>query len=271
MDPFKDTPVLFICLPVYLVLIAVEIAWSHCHHRPTYSLCGTLTNFALAGLNVALDVCLRGVWFLALAWVYQFHVVQLDNPWAYWLTLVVGQDFLFYWLHRVDHACRLFWAVHATHHSSAEFNLTVGVRPSVLQPVYRFAWFLPLALLGGRPEDVLFAYSVTQLYGVLVHTQHVGRLGPFERVLVTPSHHRVHHGSNLQYRDKNFGMLLIIWDRLFGTFEEEAEKVRYGLTGQSVATANPVRAVTDEWAALGNSLRRMGSLREKFTVVFERP
>jgi sterol desaturase/sphingolipid hydroxylase (fatty acid hydroxylase superfamily) len=267
MDLFKDSAVLLVSLPVYLVLIVVEIAWGHWHNRPTYSLGGTLTNFTLAGLNVALDVCLRGFWFVALSAVYQNRLVELDQPWAYWTVLLVGQDFLFYWLHRIDHSCRLFWAVHATHHSSAEFNLTVGVRPSVLQPVYRFAWFLPLALLGGRPEDVLFAYSVTQLYGVLVHTQHVGHLGPLEWVMVTPSHHRVHHGSNPQYLDKNFGMLLIVWDRLFGTFEKEGEEVRFGLSGQQPATANPVRAIVGEWAAIGNGLRQSETLRMKAAAV----
>src|SRR5262249_51894109 len=210
-------------------------------------------------------------WFVALSAVYQYRLFELNHPWAYWIVLLVGQDFLFYWLHRVDHSCRLFWAVHATHHSSAEFNLTVGVRPSVLQPVYRFAWFLPLALVGSRPEDVLFAYSVTQLYGVLVHTQHVGRLGPLEWVMVTPSHHRVHHGVNPQYRDKNFGMFLIVWDRLFGTFQREEEEVRYGLSGQQAATADPVRAVVGEWMAIERAVRQVEAMREKIRALFGSP
>jgi sterol desaturase/sphingolipid hydroxylase (fatty acid hydroxylase superfamily) len=252
MDAFRDAPIVLLATPVYLVLIVAEILWS----RKDYSLGGTLTNFLLAAVNVSLDLMVRGVWLVVLITVYRFRFVEVESDWFYWPVLIVLQDFLFYWLHRVDHGCRVFWAVHATHHSSAEFNLTVGIRPSVFQPVYRFAWFLPLAVLGFRPADVLLAYSVTQLYGVLVHTKHVGRLGVMESVLVTPSHHRVHHGSNPQYLDRNFGMLLIVWDKLFGTFQKEEEAVQFGLSGNRAATANPVRAVFGEWTSLPNVNRK---------------
>lgn len=145
MELFKDSQVLVVTMPVCLGLIAVEIVVSHLLGRPYYTLSGTLANVGLAAVNVVLDVSLRGFWFVALACVFRARLFDLPGgPW-YWVGLLVCQDFLFYWLHRVDHGCRLFWAVHSTHHSAGEFNLTVGFRPSVLQPVYRFAWFLPLA------------------------------------------------------------------------------------------------------------------------------
>ncbi len=270
MELFTDSLLVLIAAPVVLALIGVEIVANHLHDRHDYTVKGTLTNVSLAAVNVGFDVLMRAVWFAALSWAFRFHVVRVPNPWAYWIALLVLQDFAFYFLHRVDHSCRLFWAVHVTHHSAAEFNLTVGFRPSVLQPVYRFAWFVPLALLGFRPEDVVLMYSVTQLYGVLVHTRYVGRLGPLEWILCTPSHHRVHHGTNPQYIDKNLGMVFIVWDRLFGTFADENEEVQFGVVG-SAPTHNPVRVIFGEWVALLRDLRKPVPLRAKLMYVFGPP
>jgi len=270
MDLFKDSYLLLIATPFYLLLIGAEIAASHAHGLRYYSVRGAVSNMALAAVNVALDVALRAFWFTALAWVAQFRLTEIETPWAYWAALLLLQDLLFYWLHRVDHACRLFWAVHVTHHSAGEFNLTVGIRPSVFQPVYRFAWFLPLAVLGFRPEDVLLMYSVTQLYGVLVHTQYVGRLGFLEWFLCTPSHHRVHHGINPRYRGANLGMVFIVWDRLFGTFVPETEAVQYAPAGRPPAY-NPVRVIFQEWRAIARDLRRPATPRAKLMYLFGPP
>src|SRR5262245_6614030 len=267
MDPFKDAQVLAVTLPVCLVLIAVEVVVSHLHRRPYYTLRGTLTNAGLAAINVALDVALRAFWFAALIASFRFRLLDLPGGPLYCIGLLILQDFLFYWLHRVDHACRVFWAIHATHHSAGEFNLTVGFRPSVFQPVYRFAWFLPLALVGFRPADVMVMYSVTQLYGVLVHTRYVGKLPILDWVLCTPSHHRVHHAVNPRYRDKNLGMVLIVWDRLFGTFTPETEEVHYGRPGP----ANPVRVILSEWQALARDLARPASPMSRLKLVFGPP
>ena len=123
--------------------------------------------------------------------------------------------------------------MHVTHHSSEEFNLTTGFRSSVLQPLYRFIYFLPLVLLDLNHIDIVFMYSLTQIYGILVHTQYINKMPRwFETIFVSPSHHRVHHASNIRYLDRNMGMVLIIWDRLFGTFQAEIDEdpVKYGLT-----------------------------------------
>lgn len=270
MELFKDSLLVLIAAPLVLVLIGFEIAVSHLHDRHEYTAKGTLTNAYLACVNVGLDVSMRATWFAVLSWGYQFHFVRAANPWVYWTGLLVLQDLLFYFLHRVDHGCRLFWAVHATHHSSPEFNLTVGFRPSVFQPLYRFVWFLPLTLLGFRPEDVVLMYSATQIYGVLVHTRAVGKLGILEWVLCTPSHHRVHHGTNPQYLDKNMGTVFIIWDRLFGTFVEEEEEARFGLVGRP-PTHHPVRVIFHEWLALWADLRKPVPLRAKLMYLLGPP
>jgi sterol desaturase/sphingolipid hydroxylase (fatty acid hydroxylase superfamily) len=267
---FKDSILLLVTTPLYVVLIAAEMLLSHFQHRNYYTLKGTLTNIYLAFICVCLDVAMRALWFAVLAFVYTLHPWQISNPWFYWPSLLIAQDLAFYFLHRVDHSCRLFWAVHVTHHSSEEFNLTVGFRPSVLQPLYRFAWFCPLALFGYKPEDIMLMYSITQIYGVLIHTQYVGKLGFLEWFLATPSHHRVHHGSNPQYLDKNLGMVFIIWDRIFGTFAAETELVRYGLADTNTKF-RPVALIFHEWQAIALDLRKPAPLHAKFLYVFGPP
>ena len=180
---------------------------------------------------------------------------------------------MFYWLHRVDHSTRLFWAVHVTHHSSSLFNLTTGFRSSVFQPLYRFAYFIPIALLGFHPLDILLMYSITQTYGIIVHTQMINKMGILEHVLVTPSHHRVHHASNIPFLDKNLGMILIIWDKLFGTFEKEEncdEPVVYGLTKEQSLNA-PLEVVTHEWKTLFQDLKKVKGIKSKLTLLLAPP
>ena len=190
--------------------------------------------------------------------------------------MIIGEDFLYYWLHRVDHHSRLFWAVHVTHHSSDLYNLTVGFRSSVFQPLYRFIFFIPLALAGFRPLDIVFIYGATQIWGILVHTEHVGKLHwLLEYFLVTPSHHRVHHASNVKYLDRNLGMFLIIWDRLFGTFQKEEdaleyEPLRYGLT-KNLTNPNAFTLVFHEWFAIAQDLRKNVGLKDKIWYLIGPP
>lgn len=272
MNEFREALLIFITTPIYIVVIGAEILFSYFHHRHYYSLKGTLANIYLSALNFTLDILLRGICLFVLNYFYQFKITEIQNTILYWFVLVIAQDFMFYWLHRIDHYCRLFWAVHVTHHSSEEFNLTVGFRSSVFQPVYRFVYFIPLALFGFKGIDIMFVYAATQIYGILIHTKTVGKLGFLEYFLSTPSHHRVHHGSNVKYLDKNMGMLLIIWDRMFGTFveEDENEKVVYGLT-ENIKTYNPLKMVFHEWVNIFKDLKKSPVLYHKFMYVFGPP
>ncbi|MGL5892084.1 MAG: sterol desaturase family protein, partial [Bacteroidia bacterium] len=224
MELVREQLLFMITTPLYALFIGGELLLSYFHNRHYYTTKGTVMNVWLSALNFGLDLLLRGFVLIFLGWFLQYNFLTIETPWIYWTTLLLAEDFLFYWLHRVDHYCRLFWAVHVTHHSSEEFNLTVGFRSSVFQPLYRFVWFIPLPLLGFRAEDIMLMYAITQIYGILIHTQFIKKMGPLEWVLSTPSHHRVHHASNVPYLDKNMGMVLIIWDRLFGTFAEEKDE-----------------------------------------------
>ncbi|HEY4291099.1 MAG TPA: sterol desaturase family protein [Puia sp.] len=245
-------------------------------HRQTYTWKDTFTNFYLMLFNGGIDLLFRGFYILVLELCYRHHWISITNAFSYWFLLLLAEDFLYYWLHRWDHEIRLFWAVHVTHHSSEQLNFTVGFRSSVFQPLYRFVYFMPLALLGFKPLDIVFMYSATQIWGIFVHTELIGKMGWLEYILVTPSHHRVHHASNPRYLDKNMGMFLIIWDQLFGTFQpelgpEEYQPTRYGLT-RPLEKTGPADIVFHEWQAIGKDVARQDiGWKEKWNYVFGPP
>lgn len=272
MQEFRESLLILISVPIYAIVIGAEILYSYFHHKYLYTTKGLFANIYLSALNFTLDILIRGVCLLVLNFFYQFKFFEIHQVVLYWVVLVLAEDFMYYWLHRVDHYCRLFWAVHVTHHSSEEFNLTVGFRSSVFQPLYRFIYFVPLAFMGFNGIDIMFVYSATQIFGILVNTQTIKKMGVLEYIIVTPSHHRVHHGTNVKYLDKNMGMLLIVWDKLFGTFqpEEENEPVKFGLT-KNIKTYNPITMVFHEWKNIFEDLKKGNSFKDKFMYVFGPP
>jgi sterol desaturase/sphingolipid hydroxylase (fatty acid hydroxylase superfamily) len=272
MDQFKDALLILISTPIYVVLIGLEIIVSNIRKQPAYTVKDTLTNVYLSAINGGIDLTFRVIYLAVLAWCYEAKVVEIEQVALYWGLLLLLEDFAFYWLHRIDHFVRVFWAVHITHHSSQHFNLSVGFRSSVFQPLYRFVYFIPIAMLGFRPEDIMFMYSATQIYGILIHTNHIGKLGWLEIIMATPSHHRVHHGANPLYLDKNMGMIFIFWDKFFGTFQQELEEepVRYGLT-TNLTSNHPVKVVFHEWQQIRNDFVQAPGWRDKWMYLFGPP
>jgi sterol desaturase/sphingolipid hydroxylase (fatty acid hydroxylase superfamily) len=260
--------------PLYAIVIGIEMIMSYVHNRHYYTAKDTLTNVYLSTLNFLLDVLMKGMVLIVLGGLYEYRWFQIDHVWLYWTMLLLLEDFAFYWEHRIDHYCRFFWAVHVTHHSSDKFNLTTGFRSSVFQPLYRFIYFIPLALMGFKTWDIMFMYATTQIYGILIHTEYVNKLGFLEYILATPSHHRVHHASNIKYLDKNMGMVFIFWDKLFGTFEPEdnrEEPIAYGLTKKLDHPHHPVNIVMHEWKAIYKDLKRPLPLFTRLKYVFMPP
>ncbi len=274
MNEFRESLLVLVSIPLYAVVIGIEMFFSYFNKKGLYTAKGVVSNLYLTSLNMATDILLRGFCLIVLNYFYQFHISDLSYSFIlYWSVLVIAEDFMFYWLHRMDHYCRLFWAIHVTHHSSEEFNFSVGFRSSVFQPLYRFIYFIPLAFFGFKGIDIMFAYSATQIFGILAHTQTVRKLGFLEYILVTPSHHRVHHGSNVKYLDKNMGMFLIIWDKMFGTFqaEDESEPVRYGLTTK-LGKLNPFTMVFHEWKSIYKDIvNKKTPVKSKLMYVFGPP
>lgn len=276
MESVREYWLLLLSTPFYIFIIGLEMLLTHLQQRPAYTVKGTAANLYLMILNTAVDAAFRLVYLAIFAYLYSFSFVQIANPVVYWLVLLVAEDFLYYWLHRFDHEIRFFWAVHVTHHSSEQLNFSVGFRSSVFEPLYRFIYFIPLAFLGFKPLDIVFMYSATQIWGTLVHTDLISKLGWLEYVLVTPSHHRVHHASNAKYLDKNMGMFLIIWDKMFGTFQkelspEEYEPIQYGLVSH-IKKPNAVNIVFHEWQGIKNDVKRSDiGWRDKINYVLKAP
>ena len=187
------------------------------------------------------------------------------------LAAVLGWDFIYYWSHRMQHESRYMWAIHVVHHSSERYNLSTALRQPVAEAFGTFPPYAALCLLGYRPELIETARGVNLLYQYWIHTETIRALPPAaERVLNTPSHHRVHHGSNPQYLDRNHGSILIIWDRLFGTFEPERDEVVYGLT-KNINTFQPWRIATHEHRDILRDVARSSSWRERLSYVVRGP
>lgn len=269
----KRSEAVAVLVTMLAVLTLVEMGLSYWENRKYYEKRDTFTNIYLTTLAFVLNLAVKTSTFVILDFAWRFRLFEIKNAVAYWMILVVVQDFLYWVLHYVGHYCRLFWAMHVTHHSSEHFNLTTGFRSTVFEPLYRVFFYVPLALMGFNAINILYAYLITQLYGNIVHTQYRVNLPKwYGWIFVTPSHHRVHHASNVPYLDKNMGMMFIIWDRLFGTFQEEniPELIKFGLTKQPENTG-PVNILFHEWKALFRDMKKAPSFRSKLQYLFNPP
>lgn len=258
-----------------IVLTLVEMYFSYAHDRKLYTKKDTLNNVYLMLSAIVVNLTMKTATFFLLQFCYEnYRLFEIKNIWVYWTVLILAQDFLYWFLHTVGHYVRFFWAMHVTHHSSEHFNLTTGFRSTVFEPFYRVFFYLPLAFMGFNAMDVLFAYLVTQIYGNIVHTQTIGKLHPIiEYIFVTPSHHRVHHASNVRYLDKNMGMVLILWDRMFGTFQAEVpekEAIKYGLTTQP-DDSRFSNIVFHEFKAMADDVQKAPTFSAKLGYIFNPP
>ena len=230
----------------------------------------TLASLAM-GVGSLLFVTLinAGVYLLAQA-AFPHRLLSFRHPALEWAVALVLWDFAYYWHHRFEHEIRLFWASHVAHHSSEKYNLSTALRQP-WTPFLSLVLLPPIALLGVRPELILISGGINLIYQFWVHTEAIQRLPRiFEWVFNTPSHHRVHHGSNAPYLDKNYGGIFIVWDRLFGTFAQEEEPVIYGLT-KNIASYNPLVIASHEYLDIARDVLRARSLREARKLVFGRP
>jgi len=191
------------------------------------------------------------------------------NWWGLLLALIVA-DFIYYWEHRIAHQVRILWTQHAVHHSSRDLNIATALKFGPLEGLWSFIAYLPMVFIGFAPEVVVASAIIVLGYQTWLHTELIGKLGPLEWVLNTPSHHRVHHGCDQKYLDRNYGAVFIVWDRLFDTFQLEEERPRYGLVGD-FDSQNPLRVWFSELPSLWRDLRNANSVREVWLVLFEPP
>jgi sterol desaturase/sphingolipid hydroxylase (fatty acid hydroxylase superfamily) len=261
-------------VPAVLALILIEALLCSARGWRFYRQEDTWCTLGLLAGNILVNAALKASTLAFYLYLYQFRLFDLSGQlplWAIWVLSFVAIDLVFYWYHRMSHRSRCLWAVHMSHHSSEEMNFVVAFRQAWLGPVTKIPFFTALPLFGLDPTITLVAGVGSTLWGVVGHTQIVGKLwAPLEWLFNTPSHHRVHHGSNPQYIDKNYGNLFIIWDRLFGTFEPEGEPVRYGLR-HNVETFNPVTITVMDWAAMIGKIRAADNWRDALGYCFRPP
>jgi sterol desaturase/sphingolipid hydroxylase (fatty acid hydroxylase superfamily) len=261
-------------IPVFVACLVLE-ALSF-HFLPDGDELGYERRDAVTSVAMGLgSVFINAAWKLAVlatfAAAYLLAPVHLpaDDPLT-WVALFVVEDLAYYWYHRTHHTIRIFWASHVVHHSSEFYNLSTALRQPWTPFTAVFFW-IPLALAGFSPWMILLQQSVSLLYQFFLHTERVHRLwAPVELVMNTPSHHRVHHGSQSAYLDRNYGGILIVWDRLFGTFEPEGERVVYGLT-KNISTFNPARVAFHEFADIWRDVRRASSWRDRVGHLVRHP
>ena len=260
-------------IPAFLALIALEVWWASRHPAVKgYEKRDTAASLSMGLLNVGISAVAKLASIPLFAWVYTHRVADLGrgDAWWSWLILLFAEDCCYYWFHRVHHEVRLLWAAHVNHHSSQYFNLSTALRQALLTPVTGPIFWTPLCLLGYPPWMVLTAQAWSLLYQFWLHTEAIDRLGPLEWILNTPSHHRVHHGKNVRYLDRNHAGIFILWDRMFGTFEPEGERVTYGLT-KDIATFHPLRIGFHEVAAIARDVRRAPTLVAKLGYLLAPP
>ena len=273
MTNLSVSEVYAIGIPIVLAMIFVEILISNWQQKNYYKTQDTLCTIGLLAGNIIVAFSIKGLILALHFYLYQYKIFELSGMlplWLFWILTFVVIDLVFYIYHRMSHRIRFLWAIHLSHHSSEEMNFAVSFRQAWFGPISKIPFFMVLPLLGFDPTIIAAAGVISTLWGIVGHTQIVGRLGFVEWIFNTPSHHRVHHGSNEQYIDKNYGNLLIIWDRMFGTFEPEKEKVRFGLVN-NVNTFNPTKITFMAWSSMIEDINNKQSLGEVLRIIFGPP
>ncbi len=224
-----------LAVPFFLFFMGLEYYYSKRKGKNFFQYAESVANLNVGIAERLLDIFTTGIFFFFFVYVYEnFALFNIKAGVLTWILLFLATDLVWYWYHRLAHEINAFWAVHVVHHQSEDFNYTVSARITVFQAVVRCLFWSVLPLLGFPPAMIAIFLLVHGLYPFFIHTQALGKWGWFEKILVTPTHHGIHHASNPEYLDKNYGDVLIIWDKIFGTFVEEKKEVKivYGLTKQ---------------------------------------
>ncbi|TXE10857.1 sterol desaturase family protein [Gelidibacter salicanalis] len=273
MPEFPD--IILYAIPFFVISIGLEIYGSIKDNKISYNTKDALTSITMGLGNTMLSLLSKGVVLFAFMLIYEnFRIFTIPFAWWSFILLLFADDFAYYWFHRISHENRLFWASHVVHHSSEHYNLSTALRQTWSGGFYTFIFWLWLPLIGFHPGMILLQMSVSLLYQFWIHTEAIDKMPKwFEAVMNTPSHHRVHHGSNPLYLDRNYAGIFIIWDKLFGSFQPELkeEKVVYGLV-TNIETHNPIKVAFHEWIAMGKDVfSGKKSLRDRVKYIVKPP
>ena len=263
-------PVVF-AIPLFAAMIAAEAFYVRRRESAIYERRDAWTNIFIGFMSVAWGALFGLVTGSIYLFFYELAPYKFPaDAWWSWALLFFVDDFAYYWFHRISHESRFFWNFHVVHHSSEQYNLSVAVRQSWFSGVAHWMFYAPVMLLGFAPWMFAVMHGFNLIYQFWIHTKLVDRLGPLEWVLNTPSHHRVHHGVNEQYLDRNYAGVLIIWDRLFGSFVVETDEPKYGII-KPIASYNPLWINTHAWFEMAEAMKSRRTLLGKLRCVFGSP
>lgn len=261
-----------LAIPAFFFLIGVEAFVATRRQQHVHEVRDSMTSLAMGAGNALLAIGYKVLILGIFTALWQVRIFDLGHGIAAWVALIFAEDLCYYWFHRTHHEVRILWASHVSHHSSRYYNLATALRQSWTSALTGMVFWAPLPLLGFDPLMVLVAQQISLLYQFWIHTEVIDRLGPLETVMNTPSHHRVHHAANLRYLDRNYAGIFIIWDKIFGTFEQESydEAPIYGLT-KNIDTYNPVRVAFHEWVACLRDAMNAQSLSQAWHYLTQPP
>lgn len=261
----------YLSVIVFVVFVIAETIVSRRKNLALYDKRDTFANIAIGAFTFLTKMGIKGISYLMYYYLYQHAIFHIPEDSQFWFAVgFILNDFLFYWYHRMSHEVRMFWAIHISHHSSEKLNITTSMRGNFINNIFHSLFWAPLAFIGFSPFVIILSDAFSYFYQLWLHTRIIPRLGPFEYIFNTPSHHRVHHGSNKQYLDKNYGAVFIFWDRIFGTFASEKEEVVYGLT-KPIKSYNPVKIVFHECVDVYRDVRKAPGWRNKINILLRRP
>lgn len=271
--PFEIPNIVMYAVPFFVLLILIEMIVVRITKKGRYEARDSAASLSMGFGNRVFGIAFGGFAVLAYFAVYEFRLFTFGWTWAVMVACFFAEDLAYYWFHRIAHERRFFWASHIVHHSSQHYNLSTALRQTWTGTLgLNFIFWLPLVWIGFPPLMVLMFSSISLVYQFWIHTELISRMGPFEWVMNTPSHHRVHHATNAKYLDANYAGVLIIWDRLFGTFvpEDDKEKPHYGIVSQ-LGTFNPFRVAFHEWAGIWRDVTHAKSPRDVLGYIFGPP
>lgn len=272
MNGLEQDPVLY-AFPLFVIAMITELVLIYLDKRKNYEIKDSAASIAMGIGSLIIGIAVKLTAFLFFTFLHQYAIFDIGFQWWAWVLLFFADDFTFYWHHRLSHEVRILWAAHVNHHSSENLNFSTALRQSWTELFYKNIFWIWLPIIGFEPIMIFTMMSISLIYQFLPHTELVGKLArPIEFIFNTPSHHRVHHSSNIRYLDKNHGGTLIIWDRLFGTFQEEldVDQPKYGIT-VNIKTYNPLKIASHEFVSIWRDIKRVDSWKDKIRYLVNPP
>ena len=262
--------IIYYAIPFFVITIIIEALYAKIKKYDYYEIKDSAASITMGLGNVSIAIIVKLIVVPFYFLIYEYRILTIETSLLSWIFLLLLDDFCYYWAHRFGHESRLFWASHVIHHSSERYNLSTAVRQTWTGGFFTFIFYAPLAFIGFHPIMMLTMQAINLIYQYWIHTEFIKSISFFESFMNSPSHHRVHHGSDIKYLDKNYAGIFIIWDKIFGTFKKEEERPNYGIL-KNINTYNPLKIASHEWIAIFKDLKSSRSLKEIMGYLFAAP